>query len=187
MNPPDTAAWYCVRTQTKREHIAAEHLRALEGVDVFCPRLRYRKATKRGRIWWIEPLFPGYVLAKFELKSMERPVSYCQGVRGLVRFGNEVPTIAESIIHSLREEVRQHNSPDGEIIESAPIIEIGDEVTFAHGPLQGITGTIVAIAPAEDRVRVLLEFLGKPNAVDVDLFSLILPRRPGPAGNKSQS
>ena len=26
---PDQPAWYCARTQTKREHIAAEHLRGL--------------------------------------------------------------------------------------------------------------------------------------------------------------
>ena len=42
--------WYCVRTQTKREHIAAGHLRELEGVEVFCPRLKYRKATRRYRL-----------------------------------------------------------------------------------------------------------------------------------------
>jgi transcriptional antiterminator RfaH len=42
--------WFCVRTQTKREHIAAGHLREIEGVEVFCPRLRYRKATRRGKI-----------------------------------------------------------------------------------------------------------------------------------------
>ena len=51
--------WFCVRCQTKREHIAAGHLRELLGVEVFCPRLRYRKATRRGKIWWMEPMFPG--------------------------------------------------------------------------------------------------------------------------------
>ena len=37
--------WYVVRTQTKRERLAADHLRLLDGVEVFCPMLRYRKAT----------------------------------------------------------------------------------------------------------------------------------------------
>ena len=83
---PDDPGWFCVRTQTKREHIAAGHLRELEAVEVFCPRLRYRKATRRGKIWWVEPLFPGYLLAKFNLAEMERAVTFCQGVRGLVRF-----------------------------------------------------------------------------------------------------
>ena len=80
-------AWYCLKTQTKREAIAAAHLRELEGVEVFCPMLRYRKATRRGKVWWVEALFPGYLLARFRLSTDERAVMYSQGVRGLVRFG----------------------------------------------------------------------------------------------------
>jgi hypothetical protein len=34
--------WYCVKTQTKRERLAAEHLREVEGVEVLCPLLRYQ-------------------------------------------------------------------------------------------------------------------------------------------------
>jgi transcriptional antiterminator RfaH len=62
----------------------------------------------------------------------------------------------------------------------SPIIEAGDEVEIAHGPLQGMRGTIVSVAPAAERVKILLEFLGHPHAVDVDLFSILLPRRPIP-------
>ena len=108
--------WFCVRTQTKREHIAAGHLRELEGVEVFCPRLRYRKATRRGKIWWVEPLFPGYLLAKFDLAEMERAVTFCQGVRGLVRFGSEIPPVPDSFVESLRQEVRNRSGGRGGIV-----------------------------------------------------------------------
>lgn len=172
--------WYCVRTQTKREHIAAGHLRELEGIEVFCPRLRYRKATRRGKIWWVEPLFPGYLLARFNLAENERAVTFCQGVRGLVRFGNEIPAVPLSFVQSLREEVRNRSEEDDELFSVTPRIETGDEVEIAHGPLQGMRGTIVAVAPAAERVKILLEFLGQPQAVDVDLFSILLPRRPTP-------
>ncbi len=176
---PNIPQWFCVRTQTKREHIAAGHLRELEGVEVFCPRLRYRKATRRGKVWWIEPLFPGYVLAKFDIANMERAVTFCQGIRGLVRFGSEVPAVPDDFVESLRQEIR-NRSEDDELFSVAPVIEAGDEVEIAHGPLQGMRGTIVAVAPAAERVKVLLEFLGRPHAVDVDLFSILLPRRPTP-------
>lgn len=172
--------WYCVRTQTKREHIAAGHLRELEGIEVFCPRLRYRKATRRGKIWWVEPLFPGYLLARFNLEESERAVTFCQGVRGLVRFGNEIPAVPRSFVHSLREEVRNRAEDDEELFSVTPSIETGDEVEIAHGPLQGMRGTIISVAPAAERVKILLEFLGQPQAVDVDLFSILLPRRPTP-------
>jgi transcriptional antiterminator RfaH len=177
---PSSSEWYCVRTQTKREHIAANHLREVEGVEVFCPRLRYRKATRRGKVWWIEPLFPGYLLARFDLLHSERAVTFCQGVRGLVRFGTEIPSIPERFVISLREEIRSRSDETDDLLSVAPVIQIGDEVEIAHGPLRGMRGTIVEVAPAAERVKVLLDFLGRPNAVNLDLFSILLPRRPLP-------
>ncbi|MDP3850144.1 MAG: transcription termination/antitermination NusG family protein [Luteolibacter sp.] len=169
-----------MRSQTKREHIAAGHLRELDGVQVFCPRLRYRKATRRGKIWWIEPLFPGYLLAKFKLAEMERAVTFCQGVRGLVRFGSGIPPVPDSFVEALRNEVRSRSDEDEELFSVSPVIEAGDEVEIAHGPLQGMHGTILSVAPAAERVKILLDFLGQPQAIDVDLFSILLPRRPTP-------
>lgn len=179
--PPKAPEWFCVRCQTKREHIAAGHLRELEGVEVFCPRLRYRKATRRGKIWWVEPMFPGYVLAKFNIAEMERAVTFCQGVRGLVRFGAEIPPVPESFVEAMKREIRNRKGAvEEELVTLTPIIEIGDEVEVAHGPFQGMQGTVIAVPGATERVKILIEFLGNPQAVDMDLFSILLPRRPTP-------
>jgi transcriptional antiterminator RfaH len=174
--------WYCLRCQPKREHIAAGNLRStLEGIEVFCPRLRYRKATRRGKIWWMEPMFPGYVLAKFNIAEMERAVTYCHGVSGLVRFGSNIPPVPESFVEAMKEEIRNRKGADqDELVTLSPVIEIGDEVEIAHGPLQGMQGTVISVPSATERVKILLEFLGSPQAVDVDLFSILLPRRPTP-------
>jgi len=183
MNPPPSKLpeWFCVRCQTKREHIAASHLRELEGIEVFCPRLRYRKATRRGKIWWVEPMFPGYVLAKFNIAEMERAVTFCQGVRGLVRFGAGIPAVPESFVEAMKHEIHQRNgAEESELITLSPTIAIGDEVEVAHGPFQGMQGTVVAVPSGTERVKILLEFLGNPQAVDMDMFSLLLPRRPTP-------
>ena len=170
--------WYCVRTQMKREQIAAEHLRRLIGVEVFSPRLRYRKATTRGRIWWVEPLFPGYVLARFNLDAMKRQVNHCIGVRGLVRFGNTIPVISEVAVESLREEILKRSAID--TVTTTPTIVVGDEVEVADGPLRGMNGVVLNISPATERVKVLLEFLGESQPIELDLFSLLIPRRPVP-------
>src|SRR6478736_6709438 len=153
----NTPQWFCVRCQTKREHIAAGHLREIEGIEVFCPRLRYRKATRRGKIWWVEPMFPGYVLAKFSIAEMERAVMFCQGVRGLVRFGSEIPAVPESFVEAMKHEIRNRQGADQ------------DELV-----------TLSPVPSATERVKILLEFLGTPQAVDMDLFSILLPRRPMP-------
>lgn len=173
--------WFCLRCQTKREHIAAGHLRELEGVEVFCPRLRYRKATRRGKIWWVEPMFPGYLLAKFNMAEMERAVTFSQGVRGLVRFGSEIPPVPESFVEAIKHEIRNRKGAEhDELVTLSPVIQIGDEVEVAHGPLQGMQGTVISVPSATERVKILIEFLGNPQAVDVDLFSILLPRRPAP-------
>lgn len=178
---PNLEEWFCLRCQTKREHIAAGHLREIEGVEVFCPRLRYRKATRRGKIWWMEPMFPGYVLAKFNMVEMERAITFCQGVRGLVRFGTKIPPVPESFVEAIKREIRNRKGAgEEELVTLNPTIEIGDEVEVAHGPFQGMQGTVIAVPSAAERVKILLEFLGNQHAVDMDLFSLLLPRRPVP-------
>ena len=177
---PNIPRWFCVRTQTKREHIAAKHLRELEGIEVFCPRIKYRKATRRGKIWWLEPLFPGYLLAKFDLLEMERAVTFCHGVRGLVRFGTDIPDVPETFVLSLISQVETKADDDKELITISPSLAIGDEVEIAHGPFQGMKGTIQTVASATERVKVLLEFLGQTQPVDLDLFSILLPRKPVP-------
>ena len=170
--------WYCVRTQPKREHIAAKHLRELEGVEVFCPRLKYRKATRRGKIWWVEALFPGYILARFDLTESERLVTYSRGVMGLIRFGDLVPPVDEDFVERLRAEMAGED--DEATLTVEPVIEAGEEVEIASGPLGGFHGEVVSVIPGKERVKVLLDFLGQPHVVEVDLFSLLLPRRPLP-------
>ena len=133
--------WYCVRTHMKREQMAAEHLRRLIGVEAFSPRLRYRKATARGRIWWVEPLFPGYILARFHLDEMKRQVNHCMGVRGIVHFGNTIPVIPEVAVESLRDEVLKRSATD--TVTTTPTIVVGDEVEVADGPLRGMNGVVL--------------------------------------------
>lgn len=174
---PGSLAWYCLRTQTKREHIAAGALREMEGIEVICPRLRFRKTTRRGKIWWVEPLFPGYLLARFDFEELERAVSYTNGVSRILRFGGHTPTIPDEFVAELKAELEKSSDQD-EIISVEPSVAPGDEVELADGPLRGLTGQVIEVCPAKDRVRIFIEFLGQEQPVDVDLFSLLLPKRP---------
>ena len=177
----DEPAWYCVRTPTKREHMAAAYLRELEEVEVFCPRLRYRKATRRGKVWWVEALFPGYLLARFNMIERGRAVRYAPGVSGLVHFRDKVPRVPDAFVEELRKELARHPDPDRpETITVQPSIELGDEVEVAHGPFQGFRGPVIEILPGPERVRILLEFLGGDKPVEMDLFSILIPSRPTP-------
>jgi hypothetical protein len=100
---PGSAGWFCVRTLPKHEHIAAAQLRLQSsGVEVFLPRIRYQRTTRRGPAWVTEALFLNYVFARFELAASLRLVQAARGVRGVVHFGARWPTIPETAIAELK-------------------------------------------------------------------------------------
>ena len=103
-NPPVTE-WFCLRSQPKHEHIAAAHLRQLAGVEVFLPRIRFKRATVRGAVWTTEALFPGYLFARFDWQTSLRLVQHSRGVRGVVHFGERWPAIPEEIIRELQQSI----------------------------------------------------------------------------------
>jgi transcriptional antiterminator RfaH len=185
MNPTpptdeNTPAWYCVRTQPKREHLAAKGLQHLEGVETFCPRLRYKKATRRGNVWWVEAMFPGYIFAKFIRHEKERAVIHSQGVMTLLKFGSLVPAISTKFIEELQQLIHDQQTEEEHLLTLHPSVKKGDQVEIAHGAMQGITGEVIKVLPASERVMLLIDFLGNPQIVDSDIFSLILPEKPIP-------
>ncbi len=66
--------WFCLKTQPKREHLAATALRRQFAVECFSPRLRFRRMTQRGPVWFVEAMFPGYLFAKFVYSTQHRAV-----------------------------------------------------------------------------------------------------------------
>ena len=170
-------SWYCLRSQTKREHIAAatvkQHFRG--EIEVFCPRIKYKKPTRRGVIWWVEPLFPGYFLAKFDVPTHLRDLLHLNGVSGAIQFGKTLPEVPESFVNELREEF------SGEEEQSILPIEcklgVGDEVEMIDGAFRGVGGVILEVLPATERVKVLLELMGEVRPVELDIYSLLVRER----------
>jgi transcriptional antiterminator RfaH len=68
----DEPVWFCLKTQPKREHLAAIALRRQFRIECFSPRLRFRKMTNRGPVWFVEAMFPGYLFAKFVYSKQHR-------------------------------------------------------------------------------------------------------------------
>ena len=174
------SAWYCVRTKTKREYIAAQLLNQLDGIEAFCPRLRYRKATRRGKVWWVEAMFPTYIFAHFSREESERKVAHSHGVLGLLKFGSHHPKISINFINELKSTLSANASTEEDTLTLQPTINEGDEIEIAHGTLQGFKGSVVEILPSTERVKILVEFLGDQQTIETDLFSLLLPNKPLP-------
>src|SRR5437764_6231626 len=115
--------WFCLRSQLKREGIAAAHLRTNLGLEVFCPRLRFRRATQRGPVWFNESLFPNYLFARFDPAPMFRQVRHALGVSDIVHFGREPATVPDSEIDMLRSAMG-----DAETLTIEGRVEVGQAV-----------------------------------------------------------
>src|SRR5438309_5787062 len=169
--PNHRSFWFCLRAQTKREHFSACALRKQHGIVCFAPRRRMRKLTRRGPVWFAEAMFPGYFFAQFDSVTGRRRVGHAPGVRGRVRFGDRLATIDSTIIDALRQRMEAD-----ELVTLDPEIKVGQEVQIAHGPLQGLEVLVTQLLPPSERVRVLLEFLGRSLQMEVSKETLIQPR-----------
>lgn len=172
----DPPQWFCLRSKKKAEHQAAGRLRQMEGVEVFCPRLRLLRATVRGRRWFVEALFPGYLFARFQAGPNLRAVRYSPGVTGVVEFGGFPTALPDREIEALRGLVDEN-----EVREVEDDLTPGDQAEILSGPLRGLEAVVRVVMPARERVRVLLEFLGSLREVEVDREVVAGPRRP-PSG-----
>jgi transcriptional antiterminator RfaH len=158
--------WLCVRTQTKREHIAVGQLQRLDGVEVFCPRIRFRRNTKRGKVWFDEALFPGYLFVRFDFNTMFRAVSGTVGVRGLVRFAGECAQIPEFFVEMLRNEM------DGTVMIPESELKAGDCAIMAEGAMRGLQVLIRQVLPGGERVKILMELMGTAVEAEVSMEAL---------------
>lgn len=163
---PD-ARWYCLRAKPKHEHIAAAHLRLCDGVEVYCPRVKIQRSTRRGLVWFTEALFPNYLFARFAMDQWQSHVRYSQGVSGIVKFGLDYPTVPDSTLTDLRSFMS-----DSELKTVSYVLAEGDVVEIVEGPLRGQTGVVKQLLPARERVKILLEVLGGTNEVDLRLTSV---------------
>jgi transcriptional antiterminator RfaH len=160
-------SWYCVRTQPKHEHVAAARLQS-EGVNVFSPRIRFRRPTRRGAVWFTEALFPGYIFARFNLRERLAFIHHASGVRGVVRFGESIPIVEAGAIEELRTRV----GGDGTVVLEQTIFP-GDAVKVVTGALRGLEAVVERVLPARDRVCLLLDFLGRTATAEVSGKDLV--------------
>lgn len=165
--------WYCIRTKPKSEYLAARHLQGFANLDeVFCPRIRFEKSTQRGKVWFVEALFPGYLFAKFSLTQELRAVNATTSVTGVLRFADHYPQISDVYIHELKQEFPEK---ENEIRVIEPNISEGDDVVLTEGPMAGLKTIVTQLVCGQDRIKVLLEWLGQEREAEVSLKSVTRP------------
>jgi transcription antitermination factor NusG len=127
----------------------------------------------RGKVWFTEALFPSYFFAKFDLAARFRAVKHANHVIGVVGFGGTPVPLPEGIIVELRAEMQGQ-----EVREVSHGVQVGDTVEVAEGPMRGLKGIVESVVNSEERVKILLEFLGRQSLVEVPKSKLLSDRGP---------
>ena len=161
-------AWFCLRSQVKHEQVAAAHLERMGEIEVFNPRIRYARSTRQGPVWVTESMFPNYLFARFDWRTSLNRVHFAPGVSEIVHFGTEWPTVPDQVIAELRALVGE-----GGLQNTERPFRIGDHVRICGGPLHGLEAVITQYMPGQQRVAVLLDFLGRQSMVNVETRSII--------------
>lgn len=162
--------WYCFKALPKKEHLAAISLQRELALTSFCPRIRYEKKTRRGRVHFVECLFPGYVFVHTDLRIHYRQIRAIRGIRDLVAFGDRVPRIPDGFIEAIQARL---DTEDLKEVPS-PVLSPGREVVIVEGPFKDLSAVISGHMDGHQRVAVLLEFLGRQMQVHLPAASLLV-------------
>src|SRR2546421_3799234 len=165
-----TWAWFCLRAQQKHEQMAANCLRQMEHVEVFNPCIRFQQVRRNRKVWLTDPLFPGYLFARFNWQDSLTRVYYAPGVQSVIHFGNGWPTVPEQVI----EEIRAAIGP-GELRVISDHLTPGDQVEIIAELFQGLKAVVTQVMPGRQRVAVLLDFLGRQTTVEISAQCIIKP------------
>ncbi len=167
----EPVAWYCARTKPKHEHIAAANVRKRLNLEVFHPQLKVERATRRGVVRAVEPLFPCYIFVRCVIEENLNEIQHTDGISSLVHFGHRIPMVADSVIEELQECFESE-----EPMTVQDHLSSGDEVVVGDGAFAGMRAFVLRVMPAKQRVQVLLDILGGPTPVEVDRSSVVLEK-----------
>lgn len=165
----ESPAWYCARTKPKHEHIAAANLRKNLNLEVFHPRLRIERATRRGVVRVSEPLFPCYIFFRCLIDEKLADIQRTSGVSTVVHFAHKIPKIADAVIDELKECFEGE-----ETMTVEDRLSPGDEVVVAEGAFRGMSAFVLRVMPARRRVQVLLDVMGRPTPAELDENSVVI-------------
>jgi transcriptional antiterminator RfaH len=137
-------------------------------VEIYLPRIRFKRSTRRGPVWFTEALFPNYLFARFDLVKTARHVISARGVSTIVHFGDHWPQIPDDVINDLRATV---TSDEVHVVDQE--LQAGEEVVISGGAFHDLKAVITRVLPARDRVAVLIDFLGRLTMTEVPVDSVV--------------
>jgi transcriptional antiterminator RfaH len=155
--------WYAISTKPHQERLAEANLQKL-GLETFCPLLKEHRIIRRKPQTTVNPLFPGYMFARFNLDSHYRAVMYARGVRRVVSFGPEPAIVDAGMIEAIKSRLHE-----GYLLAPVQQFKPGQLVRILNGPLHGLEAVFEKTMTGSQRAVILLRALSYQARAVVDL------------------
>lgn len=153
--------WYLIQFKSNSFRLAERNL-IQQGFKTFLPMYgtTQRRASKFSRN--SEPLFPGYIFAKFDTKIVPwQKINNTIGVSRLVSFDNKPSPLPNDFMEALMLKFDHYGK-----LKMSENFTKGDTIKILTGPLATFIATIESI-DSDKRIWAVMEFLGQKSKVDV--------------------
>jgi transcriptional antiterminator RfaH len=160
--------WYALYTKAQKEHHVAQALES-QGLEVFLPTVP-RSVRRRDRPRDIV-LFPCYLFARIDFETVPRSsIAWMPGIRRIVSTGEQPTVVPAAVVEHIRDGL------DRVEVFGYGGLKRGDPIKIVSGPLAGLNAVFERPLPPSERVRILVEVLGRLTPAEID-FSQIERRR----------
>jgi transcriptional antiterminator RfaH len=155
--------WYVLLSKPHKENQVYAHLRTA-GIETYYPCLRVKPVNPRCST--IRPYFPGYMFVNADLDLINSgSLQWLPGTVGLLQFGDVLATVPDGFIKQLRQRIDQINQAGGLTFDG---LKSGDPVQITGGPFAGYEAIFDTRLGGNERVRVLLDILGRLVSAEID-------------------
>jgi transcriptional antiterminator RfaH len=152
--------WYALYTKPRQERQVDTFLRGQE-IETYLPTVQ-RKVRRRDRPDRVV-YFPCYLFARVDFDVIPlSSIAWMPGVRRIVSTGSQPAVVPDEIVEMIRMRL--------ETIEEVGYgnLRQGDRVRITSGPLRDLEAIFDEPLPAAERVRILLEVMGRMTSVEID-------------------
>jgi transcriptional antiterminator RfaH len=156
--------WYALYTKPRKEHQVNAFLQG-QGVMTYLPTVR-RKVRRRDRPDRVV-YFPCYLFARLDFDQMPHSsVAWMPGVRRIIGAGEQPLIVADEVVDLVQRRLVEKED------EGYSEYQAGDPVRIVSGPLRDLDAVFDRPASAAERVRVLLDVLGRMTIVEVGVSEI---------------
>jgi transcriptional antiterminator RfaH len=157
--------WYALYTKPHKEH-QVNGLLQQHGIETYLPTVqrKVRRRDRRDRVVY----FPCYLFARVDFDSTPRSsISWMPGIRRIVCVGEQPAVVADEMVALVRRRLEGVKEADLDGLRQ------GDRVRVTSGPLRDLEAVFDQPLSAADRVRILLDVMGRMTPTDIDRSEIV--------------